>query len=158
MKTRQQMLLVNRFRKIANDSVLQGAGPGLIIGMGRHEDRRNRIPGSDQMSVKLGSGHYRHLNVCDQAIGFAEMRRREEIDCRRERLDVVAPRPHESCHGVAKEPVILDDRHQSRFRHTVSNTSIEPAILATLLAVVPAGEFDNRKLRPRVPWGNATAP
>ena len=148
MKTRQQMLLVNRFRKIANDSVLQGAVPGLIIGMGCHEDRRNLMPGSDQMPVKLGTGHRRHLNVCDQAINFTEMRRREKIGCRWERLDVVAPRPHEPCHGGAKEQVILDDRDQSRFRHTVSSTSIEPAIHATLLAVVPAGGFNSRKLRP----------
>ena len=91
MKTRQQMLLVNRFRKIANDSILQGAVPNLIIGMGCHEDRRNRMPRSDQMSVKLGTGYSRHLNVSDQAIGFAEMSRRKEIGCRRERLDVVAP-------------------------------------------------------------------
>ena len=109
------------------------------------------------MLVKLGAGHRRHMNVCDQAIGFAEMRRREEIGCRRERFDTVAPRPHKPSQGVAKEPVILDDRDQSRFGHTVSNTSIEPAIPATLLAVVPVSEFDNRNLRPRVPLGNANA-
>src|SRR6266850_5054365 len=80
------------------------------------------------MSVKLGSGHPGHLNIRDQTSGFAEIRRREEISGRRERLDAVAPRPHEPPHGLTKEPIIFDDRDQSWFRHTGSNPSIELAI------------------------------
>jgi len=143
MKTPQQKLLINRLRKVANDPILQGASPDLIIGVGCHEDRRNLIPGSDEMSVKLGSGHPGHLNIRDQASGFGEKRRREEIGGRRERLDGVTPRPHKPSHGVAKESIILDDRNQYRCRHTVSNDSIEPAIHATPLSVAPAGEFSN---------------
>src|SRR5258707_482156 len=104
------------------------------------------------MSVKLGSGHRRHLNVRDQASGFAEMRRGEEIGCRLERLDAVTPRPHKPSHGLAKEPIILDDRNQCRFRHTGSNNSVEPAIHATPLSVAPAGEFNNRACAKECHW------
>jgi len=71
MKTPQKKLLINRLRKVANDPILQSASPDLIIGVGRHEDRRNLTPCSDQMSVELGSGHPGHLNIRDQARGIA---------------------------------------------------------------------------------------
>jgi hypothetical protein len=38
------MLLIDWLRKIADDPILQSAGPDLIIGVSRHEDRRNLIP------------------------------------------------------------------------------------------------------------------
>src|SRR6516162_7157675 len=94
------------------------------------------------MSVKLGSGHRRHLNICDQASGLVEMRRREEIGWRRERLGTVTPRPHKPSHGFAKEGIILDDRDQCWFGHAVSNNSL-PAIHATLHSVAR-------------PWANST--
>jgi hypothetical protein len=104
------------------------------------------------MSVKLRSGHRRHLNVCDQASCLAKIRRGEEIGCRRKHLDGVPARPHKPSHGLAKEPIILDDRNQYRFRHTVSNNSIEPARPATPLSVAPTGEFNNRACAKQRHW------
>jgi len=82
--------LIHGFAKIIKDPILQGAGPDVFIGIGRHEDRRNRIPSIDEMPVEIDSGHSGHMDVGDQASGFHQTRRREEIGGRRESLDAVA--------------------------------------------------------------------
>jgi hypothetical protein len=64
------------------------------------------------MLVQFDAGHRRHMDVCNQAGRFDEAGRSEEIRGRRESLDVVAERPHEPSHGVAKVPIILNDRDQ----------------------------------------------
>jgi hypothetical protein len=63
------------------------------------------------MSVKLECNHRRHLK-----------RQRSK---KRFRWD--------GRHGLAKEPNIVDDRHQCRFRHAITDSSIEPAIHATAM-------------------------
>jgi hypothetical protein len=112
MKTPLQMLLINRLPKAADDPIRQGAGPDVVISVSRHEDRRYHIPRIDEMSVELESGHRRHMDVGDQAGGFDETRGGEEIGCGRESLNGVAKRPQEPSHGVAKELIIINDRHQ----------------------------------------------
>jgi hypothetical protein len=87
------MLLVNWLAKVTNDSVVEGAGPVNVIGVGSHEDRWNRVARLDEVFVELGSGHRRHMDVGDQAGGLDETRGRKEISCRRESLDSVAQRP-----------------------------------------------------------------
>jgi hypothetical protein len=82
------------------------------------------------MLVEFDSGHRRHMDVSDQAGRFDDTRRCEEIGCRRESLDGVTQRPHEPSHGLAKEPIIFDDRNQHRFRHAASAGSLVAAILA----------------------------
>jgi hypothetical protein len=62
--------------------------------------------------VEFDAGHRGHMDVSDQAGRFDETRGSEEIGCRRESLDVVAQRPHEPSHGLAKELIILNDRDQ----------------------------------------------
>ena len=76
------MLFINRLAKVADDPIVQGADPVNIIGVGSHEDCRNRAPCIDEVSVEFDSGHRRHLDVSDQAGRFDETRRGEEIGCR----------------------------------------------------------------------------
>ena len=37
-KTPHEMLLINGLAKVANDPIVQSAGPDVVIGPGRHED------------------------------------------------------------------------------------------------------------------------
>src|ERR1700730_10411426 len=64
------------------------------------------------MFLELNPGHSRHLDVSDQAVGFREERRCQDISCGRERFDSVAQQAHEFSHGFAKGLIILDDRYQ----------------------------------------------
>ena len=84
------MLLINWLLKVTNHPVLQCAGPDDIVGVGCHENRRNWVPGVDEVAVELDSCHRRHMDVGDQASSFDKTRRREEIGGRRESLDAVA--------------------------------------------------------------------
>ena len=86
-KTPHVMLLINGLAKVTNDPIVQGAGPDVVIGVGRHEDRRNCMPRVDEASVELQSGHRGHMDVGDQAGGFDQARGCEEIGRRRESLD-----------------------------------------------------------------------
>jgi Histidine kinase-, DNA gyrase B-, and HSP90-like ATPase len=108
----QQTRLVNGLSKVADDPIVECAGPVGVVGVGSDEDRRNRVSGIDEMSVEVDSGHRRHMDVGDQAGGFGETRGCEEIGGRAESLDSVAQRPHEPSHGLAKELIIIDDRDQ----------------------------------------------
>jgi hypothetical protein len=69
-ETPHEMLLINGFAKGANHPILQSAGPDVFVGIGRHEDRWNRMPHFDEVSVELESGHRGHMDVGDQAGGF----------------------------------------------------------------------------------------
>jgi len=119
-ETPHEVLLINGLAKVTNDPIVQGANPSLVIMVGSHEDRWNREARIDEVSVEIGSGHPRHLDVGDQASGFDETRGRDEIGCRREYLNGVAKRPHEPFHGLAKEVIIFNNRDQYRFRHRAS--------------------------------------
>ena len=70
----QQMLLVDRLAKVANDAILQGAGPDVFIRVSRYEDCRNRVPRLDEASVKLEARHPRHMYVGGQTGRFGEAR------------------------------------------------------------------------------------
>jgi len=111
-KAPEQIVLVHRLPKVTNDSVLQSAGADALIGVGRHQDRRNRVTSIDEVPVELEAGHLRHVDISDQAACFGEMRRCEEIGCRRKSLDSICQRSHEPSHGFAKELIVLDDRDQ----------------------------------------------
>jgi hypothetical protein len=89
-KAAHEMILIHGFAKVTNDPSLQSACPDLDIGVGRYEDRRNRMPQFDQASLELESVHRGHMKVSDQAGGFAKARGSEEIGGRRESLDSVA--------------------------------------------------------------------
>jgi hypothetical protein len=67
-----QMLFINRLAKVADDPIVQGADPVDIIGVGSHEDCRNRAPCIDEVSVEFDSGHRRHVYVGDYAGCFGE--------------------------------------------------------------------------------------
>jgi hypothetical protein len=106
------MLFVNGLPKKTNDSIPQGAGPDIVIRVGRHEDRRNRVPQIDEASIKRDPGHSRHMDVSDQTGGLAKMRGSEKIGRRWENLDSVSTRPHKPLHRLPKETIILNDRDQ----------------------------------------------
>jgi hypothetical protein len=61
------MLFINRLAKVADDPIVQGPDPVDIIGVGSHEDCRNRAPCIDEASVEFESVHRRHVYVGDQA-------------------------------------------------------------------------------------------
>jgi len=103
------MHLINRLPKVTNGPFVQGADASVVIMVGSHKDYRNREARIDEVSVELGSGHPRHLDVGNQADGFNETRRRKEIGRRREYLNGVAQRPQEPFHRLAKELIILDN-------------------------------------------------
>ena len=111
-KTPHEMLLIYGLAQVTYDAIVQSAGPHVVIWVGRHEDRRNRIPRSDEVSVELESGHRGHMDVGDQAGGFDKARGCEEIGRRWKSLDATAQRPHEPCHGLPKELIILNNRNQ----------------------------------------------
>jgi hypothetical protein len=89
-KTAHEMIFVHGFAKVTNDPIRQCARPDVDIWVGRHEDRRNRMPHFDEVSMELESGHPGHMNVGDQAAGFDKTRGSEEIGSRRESLNSVA--------------------------------------------------------------------
>ena len=111
-KTLNQMRLVNGFPKVTDDSIIQGAGPDAVVGVGGHKDRRNRVPRLNEVSMQLNPAHCRHLHVSDQTDRFNETRGCEKIGRRREDLDSVTERPHEPSHGLAKVRIVIDDRDQ----------------------------------------------
>jgi hypothetical protein len=129
-KAFDEMLLIDWLAKVTNDSIVQGMGTVSVIGVGSHEDRRNRSPRSDEVSVELDPGHRRHMDIGDQAGRFCDTTGCEEIRCRWESLDGIAQRPHEPFHGLAKVSVILDDADQLLLHHAASGSSLEPAMPA----------------------------
>jgi hypothetical protein len=80
------MLFIDRLTKVADDPIVQGADPVNIIGVGSHEDCRNRVPSIDEVSVELDSGHRRHVYVGDEAGRFGETGGCKEIVRRRKCL------------------------------------------------------------------------
>src|SRR5712664_2690203 len=108
-KTPYQIVLINRLTKVANNAVVQGARPINVIGIGSNEDGRNLGPGVDEVSAELDSAHRRHMDISDQAGRFDETRRRQEIARGGETFDGVPQGPYEPSHGLAKEPIILND-------------------------------------------------
>jgi PAS domain S-box-containing protein len=111
-KALQQTRLVDGLLKAADDPIVERAGSVDVVDVGRDEDRRNRVSGTDEVSVEVDSGHSRHLDVGNQAGGFNQAMGCKEIGGRSESLDGVAQRPHEPSHGLAKELIIIDDRDQ----------------------------------------------
>jgi hypothetical protein len=124
------MLFIHWLTKVTHDPVIQGAGLVKIIGVGSHEDGRNRQALIDEASVEFDPGHRRHVDVGNQAGRFGETGGCEEIGCRRKGLDSIAQRPHEPSHGFAEEPIIFNDGNQWLFHHADSGSSLEPAVRA----------------------------
>jgi hypothetical protein len=124
------MLIVNRFTKVTNDSILQSAGSINVIWIGSNEDCRNRVLGINEAPVEFDPGHRRHMDVSDEASCLREMRRCEEIGCRQENLNGVILRSHEPSHRLATKLIILNDRDQWRFK--TSGILLEPVIRAPL--------------------------
>ena len=57
------MVVVHWLAEVTNDPILQGAVPDDLIRVCGDEDRRDRVPRIDQMSVELEPSHSGHLNV-----------------------------------------------------------------------------------------------
>src|SRR6516225_770192 len=106
------MFVVNRFPKITNNAIAQSAGSIRVIGVGSNENRGNRVPSVDEVSIKFDPAHRRHIDISDHAGCFNETRRSQEIGRRRESLDDIALGFYEPPQRLAKELIILDDRYQ----------------------------------------------
>ena len=138
-KTPYQMLFINRLTEVTNDPIVQGAGPVNVIGVGSNEDRRNRVPCIDEVSVEFEPGHRRHMDVGDQAGRFDETRGCEEIGCRRESLGGIAQRPHEPSHELRERT----DHHQ-RPRPMMLSAYGSPAVRSN----PPCGRRPTMRSRP----------
>ena len=103
------MLFIDRFAKVADDTILQSSDVSAVVRVGGDKDSWNFIPRVDEVAVKLDPTHPRHLDVRDQASGFEEMRGFEEIGRGRKGLDAVAQRPHEPPHGLAHEAIVFNE-------------------------------------------------
>jgi hypothetical protein len=113
-KTPYEMLLINRLPKVTNHPVLQSAGPDVVVGESRHQDRRNRMPGFDEAPVELDTGHRRHMDISDQAGGFDETR-----DARKSAAEEEA--------STAKPNDLISLRMDSRKNRSSSTTKINGA-------------------------------
>jgi hypothetical protein len=80
-----------------------------VVGVSSDEDRRNPETRLDEALIELEPGHCWHVDISDQAGGFGETRRCEEMGCRWKNCDIVAKRSHEPPHGFAEELIVLDD-------------------------------------------------
>ena len=49
------MAVINWLAKVANDPIRQGVGPDNVVGVGRNEDRWNRVARIDEVSVEFVS-------------------------------------------------------------------------------------------------------
>jgi hypothetical protein len=107
-----QLLFIHRLTKVTHDPVVHGAIPVSIIRVGSHEDRRNRVPRIEEVPVEFDPGHRRHVDIGDQAVRLSEAGGCEEIGRRWKSLHGITQRPHEPSHGLAKEPIIFNDRNQ----------------------------------------------
>jgi hypothetical protein len=107
-----ELIFINWLMEVADDSVFQSAVSHIVVGVGRNEDRWNRTARIDQGTIKIVAVHPRHMDVGDQAGGFAETRRSEEIGCRRKDFNGVAERSEESSHRFAEGPIIVNDQDQ----------------------------------------------
>ena len=105
------MLVVNRFAKVTNNSIVQGAHSISVIGKGSNEDRGNGVPGIGEVSVEFDPTHRRHMDVSDQAGCINQTKRSQEIGRRGESLDCVTLGSYEPSHRLAKELIILNDRY-----------------------------------------------
>jgi hypothetical protein len=68
-----QLLVVDWFAKITDNSFLQSAGARLVIGIGCHQDRRNRAPRLGEVPVKFDPswpafGRQRSAGSFDQSV------------------------------------------------------------------------------------------
>jgi hypothetical protein len=93
-----ELPVVHRLAEVASRSILQGLVPDDLVGICGNEDRRDRVPQFDQASVELNASHSRHVDVGDQAGGFRQEGRCQEIGCRRELFDGVAQQRYELSH------------------------------------------------------------
>ena len=142
-----QMVIVYRLTEVTHDSVFQGAIPDDLIRVCCNEDRRNGIPRINKLSVELNSSHSGHLDVGDQAAGFGEERRCQEIGCRGERFDGVAQRRYELSHGFAKGLIIIDDRYQCTPWHRGFRQPLGPHISAPKLSRAACNSVMSVKVR-----------
>jgi hypothetical protein len=129
-----EMFVVHGLGHVTDHPILEGALPRNLVRISGDENRRDPTARSEQVSMEFDARHSRHVNVADQARGFSEERRCQEIGCRGERFDGVPQRRHELFHGFAKGLIILDDRDQCRFRHRGFNFLGAPGIPAPFLS------------------------
>ena len=135
-KTTLEMVVIHRLAEVTNDSILQSTPPDDLVRVCGNEDRRNRVPCSDEMSVELKTSHSRHLNVGDQARCCCEERGCQEVGCQRKRLGSVSQGAYEFSHGFSKRLIILHDRYQVIFRHRAASRQLSAA-LPMRLACMP---------------------
>jgi len=101
-----------RLAEIAFDPQTQHALLDAVIRVRGDEDRWDQVPSFGQMFVKLDTRHCRHMNISYYAGRGSEFGGCEEFGGRRKYRNSVVQRLKQSSHGVAKGPVVIDDRDQ----------------------------------------------
>ena len=67
-----QSVHIQRLVKVTDDPILEGAAPDKLVGIGGHKDGWNGMAGVDEPPVELVTVHGRHMDIGNQAGGFAE--------------------------------------------------------------------------------------
>jgi hypothetical protein len=73
MKATDEIVLINRLLKVADDPVIQRAGLDSVVGIGGNEDRWDGMTRLDEALVEIYAGHHGHVDIRDQAIRIREM-------------------------------------------------------------------------------------
>ena len=86
------------------------------------------MPSIDEVAMQFEPVHRGHVDVGDQTGCFGALRGSEKSGCRWEIIDPIAQRPHEPSHGLAKRPVIIDDRDQELVGQISSGVLLERTV------------------------------
>ena len=111
MNAREQLVLAERFGEIADHAGLQSALARPFVGKSSDENGGNGLTGRNQSIVELGSGHPRHLHVCDHAGRIAAASGFEKILGAFERHCNIAQRPDKACESLSHRMIVVDDRY-----------------------------------------------
>jgi hypothetical protein len=109
METVDQYSLLQWLVKIAPNSLTEHPRLDAIIRVSGDENRWDRLPCSVQVHEQLDAGHFRHVNIGDQAGG-----RRESGGCKKlgggwKYRNAIAERFEQPAHGIAKGLIVIDD-------------------------------------------------
>src|SRR5262249_15422834 len=70
-----QNLFIQWLAKVTDHAVSLTAVLVRVVGIGRDNERRNRVSQIEEVAVKVESGHARHADIGDQTIRFRKLRR-----------------------------------------------------------------------------------
>src|SRR5258706_4269455 len=107
-----QSRLAEWFEQARHGTLLEQARTDRLVSEGCDKHNRNLLPAKHQLALEIRSGHSRHGDVEDQALGLADGIGREEFLCRRKHRDRKAEFAQQVRQRLAHGLVVIDDRNQ----------------------------------------------